>query len=71
MADFVHVVAVDDYHDIPDIARSIKSANVKSYEYGFGADCRYWGIIYTGKRPNKAEIRTLLDVAGYTPNEDA
>lgn len=68
MEDFVYVVAVDDYHELEYMADSIKSGKkFKSHECGLGEDRKYWGIIYTGRRPSKSNIATRLDLAGFVP----
>lgn len=70
MKDFVHVVCVDDYGDFKYMAETFKGVKAKGFEYGFGDNNMYWGIIYAGKRPKQSEIRKMLDDNGYTPQSN-
>lgn len=56
------IVECDDYHEITNIACSIltdKKAKYKSWEIGY-ASPNYYGVIYTGKRPLKAQVHRKL-----------
>lgn len=64
--DMAIVVSVEDYHDLDYMASSMKGIKkeVKAFELALGEDCRYWGVIYTGKQ--KSKVFTELCVAsGY------
>ncbi len=62
-----------DYHDIDYHADDLKElfgCRIGSSEIGLGDNRRYWAVFYTGRKPNKAVIKALLDGANYTPMHD-
>ncbi len=55
-----------DYHHIPakeSDLREIYGNKIKLREIDY--DGRYWGVCYTGIKPTKQEIRTMLVKAGF------
>jgi len=70
MEDFIQAVSVEDYHDFDDIITAFVGMKLKSYEHGLGDDRRYWGVVFTGKKRNKADILKVLTDAGFVPMGD-
>ena len=67
-------ISVDDYHELDEFADAIKlpkRVKVKAVEAAeTGNNGQYWGVLYTGRKPSKADItKTLID-AGYQQSED-
>lgn len=63
----------EDYHDIEFYADRLKKLfgqKIGSAEIGFCENGRYWGVFYVGRKPNKADIKVLLDEAKYRPMDD-
>ena len=69
---FVH--EFDDYHDIDHLADDLNEIagakpRVKCAEVAF--DGRYWGLFWTGRKPKKAEIRTMLAESDFETDEES
>lgn len=69
------IVEVSDYHEFGAIADSIRNSDkkVKYVEFNFSQFGSWWGLIYTGRRPEKSRlremIRPLLKGRDHTPDE--
>ena len=68
MTDTIHVIAAVDWHELRVIAdKIVGEKKFHSHEVGEGEDGLCWGIIYTGKLPEQADIMEILVAAGYKP----
>lgn len=65
-----HIVRVQDYHEFDLIADAFVSRKVKCFEYGFGDDSMYWGVVYEGKKPTNADVDLAMRKAGFVSMDD-
>ncbi len=70
---FPQVGSFGDYHDIDYLVNDLNklgmfNKKIRCAEVGFSGE--YWGVFYIGRKPKKADIKELLDKAGYEPLED-
>lgn len=69
---------VEDYHEIDDYEKVFKSSNPKikvvEIDSGYAEDgpdySVYWGLIYSGKKPNKKIINEMLKKHGFIEIEN-
>ncbi len=69
--DFQIVVRVEDYHDFDMIVEAMQTdKSVRYVDMGLGEDRRYWGLVYTGRRPKLGDIEVMIKAQGYEPIGD-
>ncbi len=59
------IICVDDYHGLKEFAKVLSGftkATIKSFELTYKFDGRYYGVLYTGERPNSSEINELKEI---------
>lgn len=62
------IITADDYHNfsvIEEQLNSVADIKMKAKEIGYG-NGEYVGILYTGAKPKKEEIKKMLEEKGIT-----
>ena len=63
-----YVSSFGDYHDIREHVDHLP-IGWKGREVGFDADGWYWGLFWTGKKPDRKTIKTMLEKEGFCADE--